>query len=153
VTPGAAFLYIRADEAAAEAAEFQLRSADGESVHVVRVLPGERVIAQHASLGGNYTVEVQPAGCSLDVTLTGGSETDVTFTDAAPECLELAGTHEAGAMPHPFFGALTLTVTGAGATQPVAELSSLDSPPNPGLGIIEADETGRYYVTDLPPGR
>ena len=116
-------------------------------------MPGEKVIAQHASLAGDYTVEAHPAGCSLVVRLTGGTETDVTFTGAAQECLELAGTHEAGAMPHPFFGALSLTVTGAGGTQPVVELSSMDSPPNPGLGIIGADETGSYFVTELPPGR
>ena len=155
VTPSAAFVFVGADEPAAQPMTVQLLSSDGEAIEVLNVMPGEKIIAQHASSAGNYTLQAPPTGCSIDVTLIAGSETDVAFMESAvSDCFELLGTHVAGDAPHPFFGALSLALTGAEPTLPVVELISLEQPPNPGRGVLAApDEPGTYFAPDLPPGR
>ena len=154
VTPSAAFIHVSAAEPAGSDIRLELVGSDNESVSILDANPGERIIGQHASLPGLYTLRVHSADCSIEVDLESGLETDITMDQGAPEnCLAVAGSHVAGEAPHPFFGALSLTVTGVGARSSVVELVSLDLPPNPVGRVLTADETGEYFVPDLPQGR
>jgi hypothetical protein len=152
--PSAAILHVESEEPAATSIRLRLVGADGDALEVLSISAGERVVTQHAALPGTYTLEARPLDCSLEVALIAGSETDVVFVNGAGrDCFEPAGSHTAGESPHPYFGALSLVLTGTGSRRPSVELVSLDRPPNPGGRNLEPDEAGRYFAQNLPQGR
>ena len=158
-TPAAAVLYVTGDPEVAERGTTLRMTAHGGSdeVVVLEVKPGERIIAQAAAMPGDYVVTDSEGECSARVSLAESRETDVVLTmpPAQPCQIAIVGDHVAGELPHPWFGAASITLAGPAFPSATLEIRSLDSPPNPAppAGVAEPDRGGHFYVTGLPQGR
>ena len=119
--------------------------------------PGERIIAQAAAMPGDYTLTGSDGQCSLPVTLVEGRETDVVLKmpSSGPCQIVTAGNHVAGDPPHPWFGAVAVTLAGPWVPSALMVVRSLDNPPNPPPPPVpgDPDSRGHFYVAGLPPGR
>jgi hypothetical protein len=158
-TPAAAALYVTGDPEVAERGTTVRMTAHGGSdeVVVLEVKPGERIIAQAAAMPGDYVVTDSEGECSAPVSLAEGRETDVVLTmpPDQPCQITIAGDHVAGELPHPWFGAASITLAGPAIPSATLAIRSLDSPPNPAPsgGLAEPDRGDHFYVTGLPQGR
>lgn len=158
-TPAAAVLYVTGDPAVAAQAAALRMTARGSSdeVVVLEVKPGERIIAQVATMPGDYVVTDSEGECSAQLSLAEGRETDVVLTmpPGQPCRFTIAGDHLAGELPHPWFGAASITLAGPAVPSATLEVRSLDSPPNPAPSGMRAepDTADHFYVTGLPQGR
>jgi hypothetical protein len=158
-TPAAALLHVTGDPPTSLQGATLLMTPRGGNDHliVLEVEPGERIIAQAASMPGKYVVTDSEDECAVAVSLQAGRETDVELTKppGQPCQIVIVGEHLAGELPHPWFGAASITLAGPAVPSATVEILSLDDPPNPvpGPGRAEPDSGDRFYVTGLPQGR
>jgi hypothetical protein len=156
VTPAAAMIYVTGEPVAATSARsVQLVNADQAVLAEVTFAPGERIVAQLSAMPGTYTLRDGGGACTLGVTVDGGQESDVVLDQTGDGCnLTVVATHVAGEGPHSFLGTLTVTLEApAAAGDAAVKLRSLDDPANPVPGPVRADESGRYFIESLAPGR
>jgi hypothetical protein len=158
-TPAAAVLYVTGDPEIAQQGVTLRMTAHGGSdeIIVLEAKPGDRIIAQTAAGPGDYVVTDAEGECSVPVSLAEGRETDVVLTTppGQPCRIAIAGDHLAGELPHPWFGAVAVTLAGPSLPSAILEIRSLDNPPNPAPAGVRAepDRAGHFYMTGLPQGR
>jgi hypothetical protein len=157
-TPVAAGLYLTGDPAVATVGlTLRMTGGGNEVVATLAFEPGERIVGLASAMPGDYTLADEDGTCSLAVALLEGRETDVVIqaTGSGPCRLAVAGEHPSGEGPHPWFGALVATLAGPPVAAATLEVRSLDAPPNPVPPPVAADpdDSSRFYIDSLPPGR